>query len=148
MSSFLRQRPGRGKSEVGVLGSEKARKIVHDYAAVLEHSAPAFGCVADARELPHSKRLIKHAIVVCLSHATCSVNQEALEAGYVALADWQEDVGHSHIRMPLFSADLCRSPEELDRRLAVQEPEEADKWIATVISEMSTLHEEIKTRVR
>ena len=148
MSSFLRRRSGRGKSEVGVLGSEKARQIVHDYAAVLEHSAPAFGCVADARELPHSKRLIKDAIVVYLSHAACSVSRDALEVSYVALADWQEGVGHSHIRMPLFNADLPRSPGELYRRLAEQTPEDADKWIAIVISEMSALHEEIKARVR
>lgn len=122
---------------------EAAQKIVQDYGAALGSSAPAPGCVADVRNLPHSKERIKQALVFALRLTKEPQMREQLKVGYISLADWQEGVGNETVGIDLTKMDLNADPLEMAKRIASQ-GSVMEKWTPLVQAEREALKSELQ----
>jgi len=122
---------------------EVAEKIVQDYGAVVGSSAPAPGCVADVRNLPHSKERIKQALVFALRLTKEPQMREHLKVGYMSLADWQEGVGSETVGIHLTEMDLKADPLEVAKRIAPQ-ASAREKWTPLVQAEQEALKSELQ----
>ena len=122
---------------------EAAEKIVQDYGAVLEASALAPGCVADVRNLPHSKELIKQALVIALCLIEEPHVREKLKFGYISLADWQEGVGNTTVGIDCTKMDLNGDPLEMAKRIS-SEGITMKKWMPLVKAEQEMLKSELQ----
>jgi len=123
--------------------ADAAEKIVQDYGAVLGSSAPAPGCVADLRNLPHSKERIKQALVFAIRLTKDPQTREQLKVGYISLADWQEDVGIDTLGIDLTKMHLNADPLELAKRIASQ-GNTMEKWTPLVQAEQEALKSELQ----
>jgi hypothetical protein len=66
MGLFKKLFGGQKRQESGlesVMTPSLAEKIIQDYGAILQSSAPLPGCVADVSKLPHPRERIKEALV-------------------------------------------------------------------------------------
>jgi hypothetical protein len=122
---------------------EAAQKLVQDYGAVLGSSAPAPGCVADVRNLPHSKERMKQALVFALRLTKEPQMREQLKSGYISLADWQEGVGNERVGIDLTKMDLNADPLEMAKRIASQ-GSVMEKWTPLVQAEREALKSELQ----
>ncbi len=122
---------------------EVAEKIIQDYGVVLESFAPAPGCVADVRNLPHSKERIKQALVLALRLTKEPQMREQLKIGYISLADWQQGVGKGTVGIDLTKMDLDTVPLEMAKRIASQE-KAMEKWAPLVKAEQAALKAELQ----
>lgn len=96
-------------------------KIATDYGAVLASSAaPAPGCVADARKLPHPKEHIKKALVYVLRVIEDPQMRNALKICYISLANWQEGVGDTDVGVDFTKIDPTADIHELAKRITSQ----------------------------
>lgn len=138
---------GRGKGERKHKSTEMtpdaAGKIVQDYGAVLGSLAPAPGCVADVRNLPHPKEHIKQALVFAIRLTKDPRMQEQLKVGYISLADWQEGVGGGTMGIDLTSMDLNADPLEMAKRIALKGTA-MEKWTPLVQAEQEALKAELQ----
>ena len=137
---------GRTKTEqssAGAIPPAVAEKVVQDYGAVLASAAPAPGCVADARKLPHPKERIKQALVFALRMTKESQTREQLKIGYISLADWQEGVVDTAVGIDLTNLDPNADPVELAKRIASQGAA-AEKWTPKVKAEQEALKAELQ----
>ena len=125
------------------MSPETAQNIVQDYGAVLGSSAPAPGCVADVRNLPHSKERIKQALVFALRVTKEPQIREQLKVAYISLADWQGGVGNETVGIDLTSMDLNADPLEMAKRVASQ-GELMEKWTPLVQAEQEALKSELQ----
>jgi hypothetical protein len=92
------QHGGGWSPRAGAQAFAQAERIVRDYAAALASKQRAHsGCIADERELPHSKERIKHAIALLLGVSDDLPFREQLKTSYLLLADWQEGVGEQRV---------------------------------------------------
>jgi hypothetical protein len=85
-----------GRSAAAAFEPDDFEGVVSAYLCHLERSAPTPGCVADVMELPCSKEAIKTALRWRLLHTGDADFRDTLKVAYVALSDWQEDVGAEH----------------------------------------------------
>jgi hypothetical protein len=127
----------------GTLAPAVAEKIVQDFGAVLASAAPAPGCVADVRKLPHSKERIKQALVFALRMTKEPQTREQLKIGYISLADWQEGVGDAAVGIDLTNIDPNPDPVELAKRITSQGAA-AEKWMPKVKAEQEVLKAELQ----
>ena len=138
---------GRAKGErqrtLTGMTADAAEKIVQDYGAVLGSSAPAPGCVADVRNLPHSKERIKQALVFAIRLTKDPQMREQLKVGYISLADWQEDVGTDTVGIDLTKMDLNADPLEMAKRIASR-GNAMEKWTPLVQAEQEALKSELQ----
>jgi hypothetical protein len=137
---------GRAKGEQRTpteMTPKAAEKIVQDYGAVLGSAAPAPGCVADVRSLPHPKERIKQALVFALRITKEPQVREQLKIGYISLADWQEGVGSETVGMDLTKMDLSADPLEIAKRIASQ-GDAVKKWTHLVQAEQNALKSELQ----
>ena len=120
-----------------------AEKIIQDYGAVLETSAPTPGCVADVDNLPHSKERIKQAIALVLPQTEETQMREALKVGYLQLADWQKGVGSEQIGMDLMNIDP--GADTLERaEYVISQREAMEKWTPIIEAELEALKAELE----
>ncbi len=120
------------------LSPEVTERILHDYETILAKSAPPLGCVADTGELPHSKQLIKDAIIASM---TTHPRKDKLRMAYLTLADWQEGVGDQHLELTLLKPTVRGS-------IRAQAPAcdaDMDRWNIKVVDERQALARELKT---
>jgi hypothetical protein len=110
-----RAKPGAPKLSV-----EAAHKVVHDYAAFLETSAPLPRCVADVNQLPYPKEYIKTAISVCAATIDVPEIIEDLKHGYLMLSAWQEDVGEQTLELDFTELNLDEDPMLVAKRIQSQ----------------------------
>lgn len=136
---------GRTKSNCPIeqMTAAAAERIVQDYGAVLEFSAPAPGCVADVRNLPHSKERIKQALVFALRLSKEPQMREQMKIGYILLADWQEGVGNETVGIDFTKLDLNADPLDVAKRIASQ-GSAMEKWMPLVKAEQETLKLELQ----
>lgn len=120
-----------------------AEKIVQDYSAVLGSAAPAPGCVADARKLPHQKERIKQALVFALRMTKEPQMREQLKVGYISLSDWQEGVGDATVGIDLTNMGPNADPVQLAKRITTQGAA-AEKWLPKVKAEQEALKAELQ----
>ena len=118
---------------------EETEKIVQKYGKFLENSSPADGCVADQSKLPHSKTVIKTALIKALQNTADVHFQEALKTSYLSLAKWQPNVGNSNQGIDFSQIDPMIDPAEL---LALNES--TKDWIQIVKNEEIQLQAELK----
>lgn len=121
---------------------EAAEKIIQDYGAVLETSAPTPGCVADVDNLPHPKARIKEAIVMMLPLIEDHELREQLKTGYIWLSNWQEGVGSEQIGLDLMNMDPDADPLEMAKRISEQ-GDEMGKWTPIMQAEGEALKAEL-----
>ena len=131
------------RQESAGLDIARAQSIVQDYRVFLETSAPLPGRVADERQLPHSKELIKHAISVCISVIRDPQLNEHLKHGYLMLSAWQNGVGDTNLGVDFSQLDLERDPIEL-ADIIQRESEVMSKWNPLIKAEQSILLMELK----
>ena len=81
---------GEKKPAETTMSRESAIEIIQTYGEIMETSAPAPGCVADASKLPYTKERIKQALILGLKTNADPHMKEMLKVGYVQLADWQD----------------------------------------------------------
>jgi hypothetical protein len=116
--------------------------VVSAYLHHLERSAPTPGCVADTRELPCSKETIKTALRWRLLHTGDADFRDTLKVAYVALSDWQEDVGAEHRGL-----DLARLRKGLTFReraeVIAEKAVEGATWAGKSNAEARQLHGEL-----
>lgn len=70
--------------------------IIRAYGKAIETSPVTPGCVADVRTLPYSKAKIKSALALALKLTKDRSIRKHLKAGYLRLADYQENVGPNY----------------------------------------------------
>jgi hypothetical protein len=139
---------GKKRQESGlesVMTPSLAEKIIQDYDAILQSSAPLPGCVADVSKLPHPRERIKEALVVDLESVTDPQMKESLKIGYLQLADWQEGVGESDVGIHLTETDLSDDPMKQAERIMNQHAE-AKKWVEIVKAEQKALEAELRDK--
>ena len=141
MTIFTRlfgRRRDRGQS----LGFVEAQRKVLDYARFLEHSPPMPGRVMDASRLPHSKRKLKQALLMCISNTGDARLEEHLKYGYLMLSAFQEDVGDA-VGTDFANLDLEADP--LDIATTIEQAEDtAHPWQARVTSELERLQQDLQ----
>jgi hypothetical protein len=102
--------------------------VASDYGAVLASSAaPAPGCVADARKLPHPKQDIKRALVYTLRIVEDPHMRNALKLCYVSLANWQEGIGDADVGIDFTRLDPNVDIHDLAKQITSHSPE-WEKW--------------------
>jgi len=126
------------------LTTESAQQIVQDYRLFLETSAPLPGRVSDVSHLPHSKDIIKEAILVCIRAFRDPSLTEHLRHGYLMLSAWQSDVGECDQGPDFTQLDLEGDPLEL-AELIQQESAAAAKWAPLIKAEQAALESELQT---
>jgi len=131
------------RQESAGLDIARAQSIVQDYRVFLETSAPLPGRVADERQLPHSKELIKHAISACISVIRDPQLNEHLKHGYLMLSAWQNGVGDTNLGVDFSQLDLEGDPIEL-ADIIQRESEVMSKWNPLIKAEQSILLTELK----
>jgi hypothetical protein len=148
MGLFKKLFGGQKRQESGlesVMTPSLAEKIIQDYGAILQSSAPLPGCVADVSKLPHPRERIKEALVVDLESVTDPQMKESLKIGYLQLADWQEGVGESDVGIHLTETDLSDDPMKQAERIMNQHAE-AKKWVEIVKAEQKALEAELRDK--
>jgi len=113
--------------------------IIHAYGAILEETQIGLGVVADVKELPFSKKQIKDAIILALQNSNDSKINNDLINGYIALADWQENVGETHQGFNSLQYDKVPSPETVLDQMKI-----SDHWYPLVEKEQVALKSELK----
>lgn len=83
------------------MNAAKAEKIFRDFGSTLNAAKKAGVFIADERDLPHPKRLIKEAILYALRVTKQSEMREELKSAYLSLAGWQPGIGEAKV-MTLF----------------------------------------------
>ena len=122
---------------------DAATRIIQEYGAVLRESAPGPGCIADVRNLPHSKERIKQALVFGLRVTKDPELREQLKFGYLSLADWQEEVGPNNLGIDPTNWDPAADPMQLAKQISAQ-GELLEKWKPLVRAEQEALEIELK----
>ena len=125
------------------MSPEAAEKIIQDYGAVLETSAPTPGCVADVDKLPHPKARIKEAIAMMLPLIEDHQLREQLKTGYIWLSNWQEGVGSDQIGLDLMNMSPNSDPLEM-AKLITEQDDEMGKWTPIMQAEGEALKAELE----
>ncbi|SPJ17443.1 hypothetical protein SBBP2_3090007 [Burkholderiales bacterium] len=123
-----------------------AERIIQDYgAAMLSKRATQSGRIADVRKLPHSKELIKQAIVLVLRVTEDSQFREQLKSSYLLLAGWQEGVGDAMVGI-YANVNPGGDPAEIMRVMTSQGAEWKawEKWRPRVMEEERALTADLK----
>jgi len=121
---------------------ELAIEIIQEYGAVMQNNSPQSGGVADISNLPYLKSQIKEALIIGLKMNDDPQTQEAFIIGYMKLADWQEGIGDTEVRLHFSNLDLNATPEELAQSVLEQDAGN-EKWRHVVQDERNALKEEL-----
>ncbi len=78
--------------------AERRAQVISDYGSYIERH-PSAGEIRDVSELPHSKEEILDAIILEIVRENDEKRVEALKAGAIMLADFQENVGLKPLTM-------------------------------------------------
>ncbi len=122
------------------LRTAQARAVVADYGVFLENRAPPPGSVADERDLPYTKEIIKWALQGVFALARDPAHRETLKIGYLRLADWQPTHRSAFVGL---SHRASVDPLLLAQRLAAEKAPE-QKWMAASQAERSALVGELR----
>lgn len=128
----------------------RAERVVQDYGAAMRAKRSlGSGCVADTRDLPHSKERIKQALVLLLRDTQEPQFREQLKSSYLLLADWQQDVGDMAVAVPA-DCDAIRCGTSASTT-ALKEPASAsaawqtwERWRSKVLEEERALKAELQ----
>ena len=121
---------------------ELAIEIIQEYGAIMQNNSPQSGGVADISNLPYLKSQIKEALIIGLKLDDDPKMQEAFKIGYIKLADWQEGVGDTEVRLHFSNLDLNANPEEFAQSVLEQDAGN-EKWRHVVQAERDALKEEL-----
>ena len=129
-------------TETSEMSPNTAMEIIQRYGAVLEHNAPAPGCVADSAKLPYRKDQIKEALIFGLGATNDPQIREFLKVGYLQLADWQDGVGDSDVGLDFTGLDP-KSDIEKFAQSVVSQGDALEKWQPIVAAELDTLKKDL-----
>lgn len=118
------------------MSAQSAVEIIQRFCAVLEHEAPAPGCVADASKLPFPKDRIRQALIIGLRASSDSKMKEMLKVAFLELANWQPGVGTSDIGLDTSKLDMAGDVEALARAV-LNQTEGQEKWQQEVKAEQA-----------
>ncbi len=82
------------------MNAAKAEKIFRDFGANLNAAKKAGFFIGDERDLPHSKKRIKEAILYALRVTKDPKMREELKSAYLSLAGWQPGIGKAKVMTP------------------------------------------------
>lgn len=135
---------GTGKSEMDAKALMQATEvIIQAYGRAIETSPLTPGCVADVQTLPYSKDKIKSALMLALKFTDDRWMRRQLKAGYLHLADYQENVGPNYqvIAASDVNANNGLGPVPTNR---VTRTSSATDWASIVQREKQKLRHELK----
>jgi hypothetical protein len=115
-----------------------AREVVRAYANFLNTSAPLPGCIADTRELPYDKEVIKESLFICISATGDPELIQHFRHGYLMLSAWQDDVGERRLGLDFTGMDLDADPAEIAEAVQHQS-DEAACWTPVVVADQRRL---------
>jgi hypothetical protein len=118
-------------------------KVVQAYGAVLQHDAPAPGCVADASKLPYPKEQIKQALITALRLTKDAPAREHLKVGYIQLANWQPGVGDVDLGFDASRVDQTDDIQKQAQRIVTQFSG-YEKWAPIITAETRALESELR----
>lgn len=119
-----------------------SHKVVQDYANFLNTSAPLPGCVADSRQLPHDKEVIKQSLFNCISSTGDRELIEHFKNGYLMLSAWQDKVGEQVLGLDFTSIDLESDPLDIAAQVQAQSDRVAN-WKPKIEAEQKILAAEL-----
>ena len=142
MGLFKKIFGSKDKSTDSTMTFQQAADIAGAYGDVLVSIVP--GAIADASKLPHSKPIIKQALITLLKTNKDPQMIEHLKSSYWLLADWQDGVGQTNIGFDPSSIDITADPVELAKQLSAQSgnkewTEKADKERQQLRAELGDL---------
>ena len=115
--------------------------IIRAYGKAIETSPVTPGCVADIRTLPYSKDKIKSALVLALKFTEDRTMQNQLKAGYLRLADYQENVGPNYQVIEGDVIDATNDSDSADKTQPTEELRVIASWASTVNEEKRQLRQ-------
>jgi hypothetical protein len=118
------------------MSAQRAVEIIQRFGTVLEHEAPAPGCVADASKLPFPKDKIRQALIIGLRANSDPKMKEMLKVAYVELANWQVGVGAADLGLDTSKLDTGGDVEALAQAV-LNQTEGQDKWQQQVQAEQA-----------
>jgi len=122
----------------------EAELVINAYGKTLEYLAPVSGSsVADELKLPFPKARIKAAILVALHVTPDKDKQELLKVSYLALADFQPQVGSENIGLEL-APDRVAKLSDLELLEAANSMSQSSNWLATAATELTQLIDELR----
>jgi len=133
------------RSDSPTMTAAQAVQIINAYGGVLEKSAPAPGCVADANKLPFPKAQISEAILIGLKSTTDAKMREMLKAAYLELANWQEGVGSEDRGIDTSKLSASMGIEAQARAILAQS-EGIEEWNNMVAAEMQLRAAQLKEK--
>ena len=110
----------------------------------METKTPMLGCVADVKELPYPKGVIKKSIIRALEVSKDTRFNATLKVGYIDLASWQEGVGSEHQGLDLTKMDLNQSTSDLANAV-LEQGKSFDKWKSIIQNEEKQLLKELQS---
>jgi hypothetical protein len=130
-------------SQQAPISHAEAEKVVQAYGAILQHSAPAPGCVADISKLPYPKEQIKQALITALRLTKDAPVREQLKGGYVLLANWQPGVGSTDLGLDISRIDQTDDTQKQAQQVVAQSSD-FGKWTPIVNAEGHALESELR----
>lgn len=109
---------------------EHVEKIINDYGAALMNKVPGpNSMVADESQLPHSKVVVKKAILYFLENGNPTEEQkDALVSGFISMADFQPSVDDEDHGVDVASESFAALPTE-KQIVAVSEGGLGEEWL-------------------
>ena len=126
-----------------IIKLEDAEKIIQKYGNVLENNSPRPGSVSDVCELPYKKEQIKQALIIGLHENNNEMMKEMLKVGYIALSNWQENVGNEHQGLDFSKIDFNDTPRKTIEQFNKQS-DISQKWSPLVEAEKNSLEKELR----
>ena len=140
---FSRSLRSKTSAEFPCAASEDTEAVVRAYGNVLEHSAPAPGCVADASRLPYPKETIEEALLAALRLSDDSTFKAHLRVAFLNLSQWHDGVGpvNQGLDLTRFSPDEIAklSPNEI-----LEMAPQNEQWTPVVQADLDRLARKLK----
>ena len=124
------------------LDLDNACAVVQGYANFLNVSPPLPGCVADSKQLPYDKELIKESIYICINATGDRELIAHLKNGYLMLCAWQDNVGDRPLGVDFTRLDLEADPLKTAAEIQ-QQSDDVAGWTPIVESEQKMLEADL-----
>jgi hypothetical protein len=134
---------GRKAESAPSMTTQRAVEIINKFGSVLEHEAPAPGCVADVTKLPFPKDQIRQALIIGLRANSDPKMKEMLKVAYIELANWQPGVGSVDQGLDASKLNLSGDIEALADKVLAQ-TQRQEEWAEAVRREQASSKHELE----